>query len=436
MLTFKTKRQKEKFNLSMISLLFIMLIFTGFIIDTPREVFHGLYRIIIHPDMLLTDYFAVGGVGATLVNVGLVTLIVITMIYTLKIPVTGALIASVITVSGFSFIGKNFINIWPILIGSFLYAKCKKVEYSEIAASSFFVTSLAPAVSEIAFGLELGYIFSIPLAIITGAIIGFIIVPLASHMYRFHNGYNLYNIGFVGGIIGTLITSLLRGFGLMIEPQYNLSTEYSLVIRNVLILIFLTYIFIGFLLNKKSFKGYSHILKHSGPGTTDFIKRFGFGLTYVNIGVMGLIAVLYVMASGGTFNGPIIAGILTVVAFSTCGKTPKNSIPILIGVYLAASLKIFNISDTSIIIGGLFGTTLAPIAGTFGPIAGIAAGFLHLSIVSNIVMIHGGLNLYNNGFSGGIIAAIIVPIILHFQRATPTPVVAKTLPLLNYESNT
>lgn len=417
------KKQKDKLNLLIMVSLFITLILISFIIDTPNEILQGLYRIILHPDMLLTDYLAVGGVGATLVNVGFVALIIVGMIYILKIPLTGPLIASVITVSGFSFIGKNFINIWPILIGTFLYARYQKIPYRDIAVTSFFITTLAPAVSEIAFGLELDYLISVPLALFTGIGIGFITVPLANHMYQFHNGYNLYNIGFVGGIIGTLITSLLRGFGLMIEPQSNLSTQYSAPIRNVLIFIFLFYILLGFVINKKSFKGYKNILEHSGPGLADFVKKFGFGLTYVNIGIMGLISVLYVIIAKGTFNGPIIAGILTVVAFATSGKTPKNSVPILIGVYLAASLKIFNVSDTSIIIAALFGTTLAPITGTYGVFAGIIAGFLHVSIVSNVVMIHGGLNLYNNGFSGGIVAAIMVPLIESFQRTPPNPYV-------------
>ena len=415
------KEEKDKLNLLIIASVFIILILVSFAIDTPREILQGLYRIAVHPDMLLTDYFAVGGVGATLVNVGLVTLISIGMIYPLKISLTGPLLASIITVAGFSFIGKNFINIWPILIGTFLYSKYKKVPYAEIAVPSFFSTSLAPAVSEIAFGLELDYILSVPLALFTGVGIGLVIVPLANHMYTFHKGYNLYNIGFVGGIIGTLITSLLRGFGLMIEPQSNISTQYSVPIRNVLIIIFSFYILVGFISNKISFKGYKNVLKHSGPGLTDFIQKFGFGLTYVNIGLTGLIAVLYVIIAKGTFNGPVLAGILTVVAFAACGKTPKNSVPILIGVYLAAYLKIFNVSDTSIIIAALFGTTLAPIAGTFGVVPGIIAGFLHVSIVSNIVMIHGGLNLYNNGFSGGIVAAIMVPLIECFGRTAPLP---------------
>ncbi|MFO7736253.1 MAG: DUF1576 domain-containing protein, partial [bacterium] len=65
---------------------------------------------------------------------------------------------------------------------------------------------------------------------------------------------------------------------------------------------------------------------------------------------------------------------------------------------------------------GLFGTTLAPIAGQYGLKAGVVAGFFHLSIVMNVLVLHGGLNLYNNGFAGGFVASFIVPLIDALKR--------------------
>lgn len=405
------EKNKNSLNFIILSALPIVLIIIGFIVDSPKDIMVGLYKIIVYPDILLTDYLAVGGVGATFLNVGLVTLVSILIVYVCNMSLSGPLIAALLTVAGFSFIGKNIVNTWPIFIGTLLYAKYKKVELKNISAQSLFATTLAPAVSEISFGLGLDYIISIPLAMVTGLGIGFIIVPLATHMVKFHDGYSLYNIGFTGGIIGTLITSLLRGFGLIVEAQSNLSTQYSVFIRNLLIIIFIGFIIIGFFMNQRSFKGYLAILKLSGRGLSDFTDRFGFGLAYINIGILGLISILYVVLVHGVFNGPVVAGILTVAAFASCGKHPKNCIPILIGVYIATALKVFNVSDTSIIMAALFGTTLAPIAGCYGKIAGMVAGFLHVSIVSNVGIIHGGLNLYNNGFSGGIVAAIMIPIL-------------------------
>ena len=210
------------------------------------------------------DYLAVGGVGATLVNAGLTTLFCIIIMYVNNITITGPLIAAVITVLGFSFMGKNIVNVWPIFIGGYLYAKFKKMRLKNVLVPVFFVTTLAPVVTEIGLGLDLDYMISIPLAIFTGIIIGFIVTPMAGHMSKFHDGYNLYNIGFTGGVIGTIIASLLRGFGFVIQTQSTLSTEYSIHMRNLLIIISLLYIIIGYFMNRNSFNGYSNIFKHSG----------------------------------------------------------------------------------------------------------------------------------------------------------------------------
>jgi hypothetical protein len=68
------------------------------------------------------------------------------------------------------------------------------------------------------------------------------------------------------------------------------------------------------------------------------------------------------------------------------------------------------------LISALFGTTIAPIAGQYGPLVGIVAGILHLTVVTNIGVVHGGINLYNNGFSGGMVAGFMLPIIDAFKK--------------------
>ena len=52
----------------------------------------------------------------------------------------------------------------------------------------------------------------------------------------------------------------------------------------------------------------------------------------------------------------------------------------------------------------------------YGIIPGVIAGGLHLALVMNIGIIHGGINLYNNGFSGGLVAGFLVPIIDAFKK--------------------
>jgi hypothetical protein len=78
------------------------------------------------------------------------------------------------------------------------------------------------------------------------------------------------------------------------------------------------------------------------------------------------------------------------------------------GVFFGTKIKIWDTSDPGAILAGLFCTTLAPIAGTFGPVFGFLAGYLHLELVMQICELHGGVSLYNNGFAGGIIAAVMI----------------------------
>jgi hypothetical protein len=70
----------------------------------------------------------------------------------------------------------------------------------------------------------------------------------------------------------------------------------------------------------------------------------------------------------------------------------------------------------SLQLAGLFGTTLAPISGHFGWPFGILAGFIHSALVLQTGGPVAGLNLYNNGFSGGLIAIVLYPTITAIVR--------------------
>jgi len=104
----KIGRHTHFFILSVIPVTFIIL---ALLLDTPKNIFSGLYKIILSPDNLLTDYLVVGGFGATLLNVSLISLINIFILYKLELKISGAVIAAVFTSMGFSFFGKTIFNI-------------------------------------------------------------------------------------------------------------------------------------------------------------------------------------------------------------------------------------------------------------------------------------------------------------------------------------
>lgn len=133
--------------------------------------------------------------------------------------------------------------------------------------------------------------------------------------------------------------------------------------------------------------------------------------------LLGIFSTVYVLIVGGQLNGAVMGGIFTVVGFGAFGGHLRNSLPIFVGVFLACLLTGVEPSSTSALLAALFGTTLAPIGGYYGSVAGVIAGALHLALVSNVGFLHGGINLYNNGFSGGFTAAFLVPILDSIRNA-------------------
>ena len=402
-----TQRMKQIEILTVTLFMFILIFFITYIINEHENIFIGMYKIITSPAILVTDFIYVGGLGAAFLNAILIFSFNFFLVKSFKVKITGITIASFFTVFGFSFFGKNILNILPFYLGGILYSIYTSTDFSEHIVPIAFSSALAPFVSSVAFYGEISYETSYINAILIGVLIGFIVVPLAKSLYDFHEGYDLYNLGFTAGILGSVIIAVLKLYHFEIKPQFLLSTKYDMSLKVLCSSLFSSLIIIGFYINENSFSGYFSLIKDDGY-KSDFTKKYGYGLTFINMGIMGFISICFVTITGQAFNGPVLAGIFTVVGFSANGKTVFNTFPVLIGVLLASLGSRGN--TFTLAISGLFGTALAPISGVFGPIAGIIAGWLHLAVVQNVGLVHGGLNLYNNGFSAGIVAGFLLPI--------------------------
>lgn len=409
LLNSKLKNESTKYVI--ISIYVIIVLLSSFIFNTPNEIIEGMKNIILAPSTLVSDYFVVGNIGAAILNSSLIMIITVVLSIFNNLNVNGPVIASVFMLGGFALFGKNIYNVWAIIIGVYLYSKFKGEKFSNNIIIAFFGTALGPLISKVSFGFGLDPILGIVLGNLCGVVAGLMLVPLANHLKKFHMNYNLYNIGFTAGIIGTLFMSLFRALGLESESLSLIAQGYNKIFTIYYGIMFLSMLFIGFIYNGMSFKGYKKIFKSKGKAPNDFVGLYGFGISFINMGIMGLIMLLYILLVKGELNGPTIGAILTVVGFSAFGKHPKNALPITLGVFIGASLTKWDVNSTAMIFAATFGTALAPIAGDFGVFPGIIAGFLHVSIVMNVANLHGGVNLYNNGFSAGFVAAILVTII-------------------------
>lgn len=394
----------------------ILLLF-GFCLDSPATIYRGLQKILFSESALITDYIALAGPGAAFVNAAIVTCISVLILHFSEERLNGMTLTIVGLMCGFSLFGKNFLNIWPLMIGTWLYGHKRKEHFSKYAVVAMMGTALSPIVSYISlsngFGTPIG-------GIITGIAIGFIIPPLASYTYRIQNGMNLYNVGFACGLIAMILVPLITSMGAY-PSAYNLwATGYNTLFGISLTIFCLTLVAIGFfafhLPPWAVWAGYRRLLQTSGRSPSDYIRMFGPAPVMVNTGINGLVSMAFILAIGGDLNGPTIGGIFTVMGFGSFGKHALNILPPMIGVLIGGNVLRWELSDSASQMAILFCTTLAPISGYFGWHYGILAGFLHSSLVLFTSSPVAGMNLYNNGFAGGLVAIILYPLIIDIAR--------------------
>jgi hypothetical protein len=416
-----TDRQREPEHVSDNVILLIVssyaaaFIVFGFLVDTPDEILRGMIEIITTRDALLTDYFGVAGIGAACVNAGLLTLCSSLVYWISGAKISGPSVACLFLVLGFALFGKNIMNVWFIVIGVFLYARFRNEAFATHINTAFFGAALAPVFSEILFSTSIPIEISLPLSVATTLLIGFILAPAATQLFKAHMGFSLYNMGFTAGIVGTLVVALYKSYGFVPDPVMVWTSGNNLLLAGFLSVIFISMIAIGFYADRAALPKLQQLMSLSGQSPSDFIALFGIGPALINMGLTGAIGTAYVLLVGGDLNGPSIGAIFTIVGFAAYGKHSRNIVPIMAGVFVGALAKPWNASDPSIVLAALFGTTLAPIAGRFGWHWGMVAGFVHSSAALSVGHVHAGLNLYNNGFAAGIVAAVLVPIIIAVQ---------------------
>lgn len=400
---------KNHYRYDAIFIFSILAMLIGLFFDSPKEILDGYIKILQSPSHLLTDYMSVGGIGATFLNAGMLMLLASFVLWRRKQLLTGPIIAALFTLFGFSLFGKNLFNTIPITFGVYLYAKIEGLKFNTLTMNSLFGTALGPVVSYICFGIGLPFVKGFLISYAVGILIGMAIPALSASFLRFHQGYSLYNIGFTCGVIGLFIQGIFKSFYLEVK-NVNIVSKGNLQIAIIMYIFFFIVFALGFYLNGFSFKNLGNLLKNSGRAPSDFGNIYGRGVSMINMATLGIIYTTYVLLMNQPLNGPILGGIFTVFGFGIFGKHIKNVLPILVGTLIAYFLNIYDPHSVSATVTILFATNLAPVAGEYGIFAGMVAGFCHVSIVSSVGLLHGGLNLYNNGFSGGFVAATLVPI--------------------------
>lgn len=405
------------------------------------------YKIMISPCPLVTDYLEVGGLGSAMLNAGACGLACFFFMVFLKGESHANTLAGYFLVVAHCFYGLNFLNMWPCFLSPFIYLRHKKLDLKRNLHICMFATSFAPFISELLFRYtQKEYvpgqcnltISGVVLTVLFSLLLGYVVPAILPGARAWHKGYNLYNGGLAFGIFGFFVYNFMyKTMGVPYperiahhNPIYEqFGRSFHLYADCFFLLLFLACILAGFLLNKKSFRGFSHLIMDTGY-SSDFAEKYGMPLCLINIGCIGFLFLLYLnliitTTTGSGFTGPTFGVILAALTFSALGQHPRNIWPILVGYQILFIVTMYlchmngreitwSVSTQAYINGAAFATGLCPIVGRYGARAGMVGGFLCASMCTATSALHGGLVLYNGGFTAGITVLILLPVLEHY----------------------
>jgi len=389
----------------------------AFISEPAGDVLRGFINILTSQSVLVTDYIAVGGLGATLLNSAVAGFSSLLLLKRAKVKPNGAIIAALWLTLGFTFFGKNIYNMIPLTIGVWLFSRFMKEPFSNYSLVALLVATVSPTVSEISFLGVLSMPVEILFGILFGFLIGFIFPAISASTVKVHGGYDLYNMGFAGGLICLVGYAVLQNIGVDLVRAQIVSEGNTQIIAIGLYIMSFCLLLCGIIPGdtKKNIQDFREIQKRSGRLVSDFYFEYGKGV-YINMACLGFIATTVTLVLGAELNGITLAGIFTIIGFGAFGKHVRNVLPVIAGAILAVYINRDDPGHFSNIVSILFATGLAPIAGQYGIIWGIIAGFLHLNVAIHTSEIGGGMNLYANGFAAGFVAMLLLPIITALKK--------------------
>lgn len=174
------------------------------------------------------------------------------------------------------------------------------------------------------------------------------------------------------------------------------------------------------------FNGIVRILMSRDALITDYFELAGYGASFLNAALVFGLAVFLVLVEKIPFTGLTMAALFINAGYALWGKNLLNIIPVFIGTAIYARSHGAKLSRY--IYTALFGTCLAPLItelaflfpfGQFRNLVitiamGVFIGFVLPPLSVHTASMHMGYSLFNVGFSGGILAFIIVSVLRSF----------------------
>ena len=392
----------------------------------------GLWRIVSSPTLSSTNFFSLGGYAATFLNMGLVGLIC-TALYRLpgEKPNHAATLVTILT-TGFGSWGIHIVNMWPTILGVVLHCIVKKEKLGAHTNSMLFSTGLAPFLSELMVRYPnpevVGFTpAGLLAALVVGLFAGFFLPAGLDNSPRIHKGFALYSAALPVGMTAFLLYAILyKAPGVAVPGAVSeLHVADPVIVNGFCLILFSSLILVSILMGT-TWRDYWHLLTDPEQ-IVNFSAAYGNGPMLMNVGAFGLYILLYYNIIGAEFNGVTFGVIFCMLSTCNSGSHPGNIWPITLGYSMASQLfqrvaplvggdYVQYLHSQAIVVGLCYANGLSPISDKYGWFYGFLAAMAHFCMVTTVPQLHGGMCLYNGGFTAALVCLLMIPALeRHFR---------------------
>ena len=397
----------------------------AFFMPDRSQMLPGLWQIISNPTKGSTNNFSIGGYAATFLNMSLLGFIC-TGLYCIpgKKSDSAAVLVTILT-TGFGAWGIHIVNMWPTMLGVVLHVIVRKEKLGDHTNQMLFTTGLAPFISELMVrypNMEVtGFSFGgVILALVVGITVGFFIPAGLTNSPIVHKGFDLYSAALPVGMTAFPMQGVLyKATGVTVpDAVSSLDVANPVIVNTFCIILFTGFIVVALLMGCSPKHYIQSIL--SPQHVVHFGAAFGNAAMLMNAGVFGLFILGYFNLVGAEFNGIIFGSVFCMLSTCNSGSHPLNAIPIIMGYALGCqffqAMTPFSggeftqfLHSQSIIVGICDANGLSPIAHEYGWRYGILVAAMHFCMVTTTPQLHGGMCLYNGGFTAALVCLLILP---------------------------
>ena len=419
------KMHEDKFLSIFFACFSASFLLAAYVMPDKQDMLPGLWRILNSPTKAATNFFSIGGYSATFLNMGLVGLIC-TGLYIIpgRQANNAATLVTLLTV-GFGSWGIHILNMWPTILGVVLHCVVKNEKLGSRTNAMIFTTGLAPFMSELMVRYPKNEVIGlnatgIALALVVGIAVGYFLPAGLDNSPKIHKGFALYSAALPIGMTAFLLNGFLyKAMGVEIpEAVSDLSVADPMICNTFCVILFSVFIIVALFMGCSPLHYIRSIL--SPQHVTHFGAAFGNAAMLMNAGVFGLFTLSYFNIVGAEFNGIVFGSVFCMISTCNSGSHPLNFIPILLGYamgsqFFQAMLPFSGgeftqfLHSQSIIVAICYANGLSPIAHEYGWLYGMLVSFLHFCMVTTAPQLHGGMCLYNGGFTAAMVCLLVLP---------------------------